>query len=686
MSMINGTDPWEIGAESFKQPLWIFYILINLPAGFINLLLIYILNFSKYKKLNAVSVSIAGLSSGNALLSLSFSVQCLINLFSFSTTYQSGHYACNIQAVFIVSSILIQCFCLTLSASCSYLDIVHGYKISVLVARLWIFINLCASIFGTWIVGIFSTIKLMPSGDYCLYDFTSPVITKFFIPLMFASLVIIVYCYLSIYREVKKSENVVQQANNTQKESVKVAKKTTLFVLMFFSGWFFVIFGCIYANIMGDITQTITRLILIFGTLHSFSSPFLYMFYSREVHKWFVHKLVCCQRFFPNLIKVQRGDNSKVTIISHQNDYVSSPRGAMSGRGRYDRSPRRESIGNQNLKLEEEVLSPRENELMETPVFTITKKFLMVPSLSPRNDPPPLNIGGLSPTVTAITDNPSPISEKSSMDIPSPQNSARNLEQSESHYVPGDGTSLTPSNIVTPKNSHILARQFSKSVARFTPSTSELAEILRTVPEGHFAPEGKIIDGTMTTDTIVDMGAPKSVDNSQDSPIRQSSRSRSIPSSALLRQIIQTQLGGDRAILTDIDPHYSPKAPSNTRINNIARYGSRLTPPNFHIPRNLLLHPLSSVSGSPRGSLHHNTPVTVLSSGSPSPRRTSPRSPQMPALRQIPLPRPPSPSLPHLPPLEPLIEDKQEEVKSPSVNDRSLRTSTSTTNDSTDHK
>jgi hypothetical protein len=71
-----------------------------------------------------------------------------------------------------------------LNAFRSYLAVNHHYSMSQLAAFKWVLVIISLATIGTVLIGLPSALYLMPSGAYCFFDFGSPVIVAWFIPIL----------------------------------------------------------------------------------------------------------------------------------------------------------------------------------------------------------------------------------------------------------------------------------------------------------------------------------------------------------------------------------------------------------------------------------------------------------------------------------------------------------------------
>src|SRR5689334_18938995 len=121
-------DEWNIGTFD-KDFLWSFYSSVNYVGAILCAVLMW--SFYKSKNRTAGDILIGGLLSGCALMSVPCATQCFLNLVSRTNTFQYGRLACQLEAMFHVSSIMVQFFCVSLIGWRSYMAVILRKEVSV---------------------------------------------------------------------------------------------------------------------------------------------------------------------------------------------------------------------------------------------------------------------------------------------------------------------------------------------------------------------------------------------------------------------------------------------------------------------------------------------------------------------------------------------------------------------------
>ncbi len=186
---------WEIGTLD-KPAIWAFYALTNFVGAILCCLLIHLV----YKNPNRMSsdVFISGLASGCATMSISCGIECML---SFSAgRFYGGTPACQWEAIFHISSILTQFFCVASLSLGMYWNVVRNKPISIkkatcIVSTIWL-----SCIVVTCLTSLVSPIYLMRAGTFCFFGFSSLAIAGELVPGLIVSLIIMLYCHIKIIK------------------------------------------------------------------------------------------------------------------------------------------------------------------------------------------------------------------------------------------------------------------------------------------------------------------------------------------------------------------------------------------------------------------------------------------------------------------------------------------------------
>lgn len=327
------TDIWDKGSLN-KTGLWSFYTVANLTGSLacaIPLIMIY-----QSAKKTAGDIYFGLLCIACILMSTPCGIQCGINLFSGTGVFQYGTYACNLEAYFHVSSIILQFHSTALISWNFYNVVVLQKHVTTRKACIISAVSFSIAGIGTAILGHFSENYLMPSGVYCFYQFTSPVMAYWFVPTLVICAGLICYWYFKIWQEVRKTENnaektfgpisspikkpreqnnFVVQNNAAKQNQIDIAKQFFLFVLALLVGWFPAPIGTIFEFVTGTMTEWLDIFVGVDGTMHTW---FVFLIYGRKQNYFrrFLAKF-CCTNFLAKYRWLAREkDITIVTVIS----------------------------------------------------------------------------------------------------------------------------------------------------------------------------------------------------------------------------------------------------------------------------------------------------------------------------------------------------------------------------------
>jgi hypothetical protein len=293
------------------RPAWYFYSLVNYASVPLLLVSMYAILRSRHRQ--AADMFVVGEYSGCLFMSIPCATQCLLNLLGGSNAFQYGRLACTWEAFMHVSAIMVQFFSVTMIAFAHFMKVVRQSPISL---------NTSYSILlGMWFVGEtitlafshISPVELLPAGTYCFYTFDSPMIYAWFIPVMSASLLAAGRIYYRIFCITRDAEKAAPSAQNTD-IAHRVARRTFLFVLVFFLGWSPAVVACGYALVHGSITPTQELLVGIFGSLHSIWVPLVYGIHDEKLHRWMA-RYRCCRRHFPHYESRRKNKEGDKTMV-----------------------------------------------------------------------------------------------------------------------------------------------------------------------------------------------------------------------------------------------------------------------------------------------------------------------------------------------------------------------------------
>ncbi len=213
-------NPWDIGTLN-KQAIWSYYSFGNYIGTVLCVILI--ISFMRHQNKSPGEILIGGLLSGCALMSVTCASQCFLNLISGTNSFQYGEWACKLEAFFHVSSIMVQFFCVALIAWRNHRIVAHSKDISPktafgMVAGVWFISEV-----GTFSLGLISPIYLMPTGAYCFYQFSSPVMLYWFCPVMVIALLFVCFFYYQIFTIASKIDVNHNASSSSLREKIVFA-------------------------------------------------------------------------------------------------------------------------------------------------------------------------------------------------------------------------------------------------------------------------------------------------------------------------------------------------------------------------------------------------------------------------------------------------------------------------------
>lgn len=345
-------DVWHQGTID-KTAAWSYYI----AANYIGVALCTILMFSVWKnhRKTSIDVLIAGLCSGCLWMSITCGSQCLVSVIHHY--FYGSDIACQLEAFFHVSAILVQFFMVTTIALRSYLAVVRQYTISLslsygLVLSIWI-----TCVLVTYLLSLVSPIYLMTAGTYCFFGFSSPAIAYWLLPGLVVSLLTMIICYIAIWqtfrastKRVAPSLSIPQPTTNETKEHgegttgrsepadsqhmvapavvpiatigavqataltgsaslpitsiaqesiqqkmiMTVALRSAWFIAVLLGGWFFAAIASVYELDVGLTPEWLVTAVGVAGVTHSIAVPLTYA-YSSKFHLKTMRHVIQCQ-------------------------------------------------------------------------------------------------------------------------------------------------------------------------------------------------------------------------------------------------------------------------------------------------------------------------------------------------------------------------------------------------------
>jgi hypothetical protein len=364
-------DPWTKGTMD-RNGWWAFFGIGNLTGFLLGVTVIYAVWRSRKRK-TSNDIFVCCYISGCAQMSIPCAMQCLINWGHGTGSFYgagmiSNEAACFIEAFAHVSAIMVQFFGVALIAIRNYLLICHKKVIGNGAAVIIFIMAWIVGLSGTLVIGFYSKIYLMPAGTFCFYQFASPAIAFWFVPVMLMALGIIIFCYYKIWRLCKDISKVA--GSEQQRAAAKVAFNTITYTAIFLIGWLPAVITCFYELIEGNISQEFDSTVGLFGTMHSVVVPIAYGWNLDKVERFVV--LVCkkispCYDCFPNyVIREAEGEHHTVIDNVSAHDFRSSRgsgnKNTPSNQGRQLGTPRSGRRGSMIVEQQQQPKSPRQIE------------------------------------------------------------------------------------------------------------------------------------------------------------------------------------------------------------------------------------------------------------------------------------------------------------------------------------
>lgn len=246
---------------------------------------------------------VAGLCSSCLILALGCGPQCLLNLIE--GRFYGAEIACQIEAAVHVCAILNEFFSVAGIALHSYSLVVRRHDLSPKTALkctvvVWLFCCLMTGVFSH-----FSPAYLMINGVYCFYSFQA--FAPLVVPGLFISMTIMAVCYFKIWNEyrstvqvcarMKISHKAKPDKTNPQFDGVRrdlshlrVARRSSLFVILLLLGWGFSALSSLYELCAGQENEVLVTAAGVAGASFGWWVPFAYVRVSKW-HKAFMKKL-----------------------------------------------------------------------------------------------------------------------------------------------------------------------------------------------------------------------------------------------------------------------------------------------------------------------------------------------------------------------------------------------------------
>lgn len=293
--MMSGIDEWNIGNMN-KEGIWAFYVATNFLGVLLCSLLIFVV--LRNEKRSGSDIFACGLASGCLTMSVTCSIQCLLNITS--QRFYGGVIACKVEAIAHISAIVTEFVCVALISINMYAETSLKKKakhstIFAIVVIVWI---LCTAI--TCLLSIISPIYLMSAGTYCFFAFSSVAIAGWLIPVLLISLMVMLFCHYKLMRYFSR----MLPSNETQVFSTRTPRLTrlqdiiiqqfqwrsTLFIIALFFGWGFAIVACVFEFVQQQTSEWLVTAVGTGGVFFSVLAPLVFFATSPRAMKCFQRK------------------------------------------------------------------------------------------------------------------------------------------------------------------------------------------------------------------------------------------------------------------------------------------------------------------------------------------------------------------------------------------------------------
>lgn len=273
-----------------------YYVIGNFVGSWLCLLLVICL-IRNLK--NAADVFLLGLCSGCIFMSITCGFQCLLNLIHDGHFY-GGQLACQLEATFHISSILVQFFSTACIGIAHYLAVVKlSKRLSIFHAIVIQFVIGVISVGGTLLTGQYSTLNVM-GRLYCFYRFGDIAIAYWLTLGLAIALILIVFTYGSIFCVFYQTRREVQRlvsgnASGPDEATIRAGVKSSVLVLTLLVGWFCAAIATVYELSRNEPTPDgLVIAVGVGGVSHSVFVPLVYGYFVNRNHAHEFVRLVRC--------------------------------------------------------------------------------------------------------------------------------------------------------------------------------------------------------------------------------------------------------------------------------------------------------------------------------------------------------------------------------------------------------
>lgn len=292
---MNSTDEWKKGTLD-KSGIWTYYIAANYLG--VILCIFFLVSIKKMSKRTAQDIFVGGLLTGCIEMSATCGTQCLLSVIH--DYFWGGPLACELEAFFHVSAILVQFFCVTAIGVRGVLQVRFGINIPNNIALLIVGLIWIVCIVVTYMLSFWSPIYLMSAGTYCFFQFASPAILWWMILMLCVAFLTLCISYTIIVVTAVRIradapiaiDSADHHRGNTLRFALRLSIRSLVFVAVLYIGWGFAAITAIYEYVNGEATEMLVTAVGVGGVTHSVMVPIAYGL-SDQYHRAVTRRVLC---------------------------------------------------------------------------------------------------------------------------------------------------------------------------------------------------------------------------------------------------------------------------------------------------------------------------------------------------------------------------------------------------------
>lgn len=216
----------------------------------------------------------------------------------------------------------------------------HYYTV-ILFHRKEISVRLSACVVVVWCVmcefitygcSAISTSVSTTSGEYCWFDWQSPVIVYWAVPSWVLTIIITMGCYGRIFVIANRTNQAIQSifyVSGTPTHSLEIARYSFVFVWIYLVGWSPLFITCLYAGSNAMVPSALDRALGICCGIHSMAVPIAYAIRYPRVHRGLA-RFRCFQKCLGTVYKLKKGKSGVTVVTRGSLDYYENKPGHKS--------------------------------------------------------------------------------------------------------------------------------------------------------------------------------------------------------------------------------------------------------------------------------------------------------------------------------------------------------------------